>query len=442
MEIIAIDDDPMLLHTIQMVLQEPFGEIHSMQHPDGVLNILHQSAIKVIILDLNFSIGDDDGAEGLAWIRKIKEEKPEVSIVVLTAHGFLDVAVEALKQGATDFLEKPFSNEKFIATVQAALNLANSKQQLEEVTSSRDLLIRQTNQVHHGVIGESEPMRKIMDIISKTAGTDASILITGEHGTGKEVLARMIHNQSLRAAHPFIHADLGAISEGLFSSTLFGHVKGAYTDAHEDKPGLMEVANLGTLLLDEIGDLPLHLQSKLLSVLENRTVQRVGDHHSRAIDIRTISTSHKPLSMLQDSDQFRQDLLFRINTVHIEIPPLRERSADIVPLINHYLAVFNRKYDKTMAFEKPQMERFMAYSWPGNIRELRNTIERMVIMESATGFEEIERGSENQDNLYEVEKRKIEEVIKKHAGNISRAASELGIGRNTLYRKMKKYDLW
>ncbi len=441
MEIIAIDDDPMLLHTIKMVLEEPFGEIQTLEHPDRAMPILHQTDVKVIILDLNFAIGDDDGAEGLAWIKKIKQEKPAISIVVLTAHGFLEVAVESLKQGATDFLEKPFSNEKLIATIQAALNLANSKEELADAISTRDTLIHQNNQYHNMVFGQSESMQRIMEMVSKIAGTDASILITGEHGTGKEVLARHIHNQSLRASQPFIHADLSAISENLFASTLFGHVKGAFTDASDDKAGLMEAANLGTLFLDEIGDLPIHLQSKLLAVLENRTIQRVGDHRARAVDIRTISTSHKSLALLQESDQFRQDLLFRINTVHIELPPLRERKMDIIPLIHYFLDLFNRKYGKSIQFEKNELKSLSAYSWPGNIRELRNSVERMVIMGSTEDIRHLNDQDEKDGNLYVMEKKKIEEAIKRHAGNISHVAAELGIGRNTLYRKIKKYGL-
>ncbi len=441
MEILAIDDDPLMLHTIQMVLEEPFGEIHTLEHPSLASPLLDQSNIKVLLLDLNFAIGDSDGAEGLAWIKKIKESNPYVSIIVLTAHGFLDIAVKALKQGATDFLEKPFSNEKLVATVQAGLNLSNSQQELADVTSNRDLLINQTNQFNSMVIGSSKSMQEVMRMVTKVANTDASVLITGPHGTGKEVLARLIHQQSARAAQPFINTDLSAISSGLFESTLFGHVKGAYTDASEDKAGMMEAANMGTLLLDEIGSLPLELQSKLLAALQNREVNRVGEHRPRAIDIRVISTSHKSIEMLSDASQFRQDLLFRINTVHIELPPLRNRREDIKPLTEHFLAQFNRKYDKAFALDKAQIKALEDYPWPGNVRELRNNIERMVIMNSHEEFKGNEHTEVKADNLYAVEKRKIEEILARHAGNITHAAAELGIGRNTLYRKMKKYDL-
>lgn len=441
MQILAIDDDPLMLHTIAMVLEDAFGEIHILEHPGLAHSLLENEDIKVILLDLNFAIGDSDGAEGLAWIKKIKELRPHVSIVVLTAHGFLDVAVQSLKQGATDFLEKPFSNEKLTATVQAALNLANSQQNLADVTSSRDLLIHQANQAGNMVIGKSGSMDKVMNMVAKVAGTDASVLITGAHGTGKEVLARLIHQQSSRAAQPFINTDLSAISSGLFESTLFGHVKGAFTDASQDKAGMMEAANLGTLLLDEIGNLPLELQSKMLAALQNREVSRVGEHRPRAIDIRLISTSHKTLEMLTDPSQFRQDLLFRINTVHIELPPLRNRREDIKPLTEHFLALFNRKYERSFALTKSQLKELKDYHWPGNIRELRNNIERMVIMDNTDVFKGSDQSQAMADNLYEVEKRKIAEVMERHSGNITHAAAELGIGRNTLYRKMKKYDL-
>ncbi len=439
MEFLAIDDDPLMLHTISMVLEEPFGEIHTSEHPGKALPIIENYDIKVIVLDLNFAIGDSDGAEGLAWIKRIKNFIPHVSIIVLTAHGFLDIAVKSLKQGATDFLEKPFSNEKLIATVQAGLNLANSQLNLADVSSSRALLIKQSSQQNNLVLGESESMKSIMDMVSKVADTDASVLITGAHGTGKEALARLIHRQSARVAQPFISTDLAAITPGLFESTLFGHVKGAFTDASEGKLGMMEGANLGTLLLDEIASIPIALQSKLLSALQNREVHRVGEHRPRAIDIRLISTSHKPIDVLTDPSEFRQDLLFRINTVHIEIPSLRNRRADIRPLAEHFLRAFNRKYDKGFDLTKDQFRSLEEYHWPGNIRELKNSIERMVIMEN---FMDLISNEESQtDNLYEVEKRKVVEILERHAGNITHAAAELGIGRNTLYRKMKKYDL-
>ena len=441
MQILAVDDDPLLLHTIRMVLDEPFGEIHTLKDPGSVLPLLAITDIKVVILDLNFSIGDADGAEGLAWIKKIKEAQPKISIIVLTAHGFLEVAVQSLKQGATDFLEKPFTNEKLISTVQAALNIANADSDLIGEETDRHLLPTYGNPYDRMIIGKSKAMQEVMKMVTKVANTDASVLITGAHGTGKELLARLIHQQSGRAAQPFVPTDLSAISSSLFESTLFGHVKGAFTDAHQDKVGMMESANLGTLLLDEIGTISLELQAKLLSALQNKEINRVGEHRPRALDTRLISTSHLSIEALSDSANFRQDLFFRINTVHIALPSLRDRLDEIKPLAFYFLAQFNQKYGRNFALDKKQLNKLEDYHWPGNVRELRNTMERMVIMNSSDTFKGNNESSTKDDNLYAVEKRKIVQVIERHAGNISRAAAELGIGRNTLYRKMKKYDL-
>ncbi len=437
MPILAVDDDPLLLHTIQMVLEEPFGEIQTLNDPGLVPSLLDRMNIKVVLLDLNFAIGDADGAEGLAWIKRIKESHPNISIIVLTAHGFLDVAVQSLKQGAMDFLEKPFSNEKLVATVQAALNFANSN--LEAIAN--DAAANHNEQFGGMVIGKSPRMQQIMRMVDKAAHTDASILITGDHGTGKELLARMIHQKSARAAQPFVQTNLSSISTSLFESTLFGHVKGAFTDASEDKVGILEGANLGTLLLDGVGSISLQLQSKLLAALQNREISRVGEHRQRALDIRLISTTHMSLDTLSDPEVFRQDLFFRINTIHIALPSLRDRRDDIQPLARHFLNQFNTKYGRTLTLDKEQFKELEKYEWPGNVREIRNSIERMVIMDSTDSFKRKDEMPINADNLYVVEKRKIKEMIDRNDGNISRAASELGIGRNTLYRKMKKYDL-
>ena len=438
MDILAIDDDPLMLHTVSMVLEDTFGEIHTAEHPSQALSILESAPIKVVLLDLNFAIGDSDGAEGLAWIKRIKDLRPHISIVVLTAHGFLDIAVKSLKQGATDFVEKPFSNDKLIDTIQAALNLARSQQQLP---ADEPVQAESSNTFAQMVLGTSDAIKRVMHMVDKVAVTEASVMITGNHGTGKEVLARYIHQQSARAAQPFVNVDLSAITTGLFESTLFGHARGAFTDASEDKAGMMEGANMGTLLLDEIGSLPLALQSKLLATLQNREVNRVGEHRPRAIDIRLISTSHKSIEELSDTSQFRQDLLFRINTVHIPLPSLRNRREDIKPLAEHFLAQFNQKYDRSFKLSKSQVQDLENYPWPGNIRELRNTLERMVIMDNPDALASNAPDEASSDNLYTLEKRKIAEVLERHSGNITHAAAELGIGRNTLYRKMKKYDL-
>lgn len=442
MEILAVDDDPILLHTIQMVLEDDFGEVLTATDPNRIEDMIAQNDVRVILLDLNFSRGDEDGKEGLAWIKRTKEKHPLITIIVLTAHGFLEVAVNALKMGASDFLEKPFANEKLIATVNAARNLAQSQAALNEANEAKLQLAQQLNQVGDVVLGKSQAMKTLYATILKAASTDASILVLGEHGTGKDIVARLIHQHSSRFDHPLIRVDLSAVTATLFESVLFGHVKGAFTDAAEDKMGKMEMSNMGTLLLDEVGDLPLHLQAKLLSALQNRTVTRVGDHRPRPVDIRVISTTHLSLEELSDAARFRQDLLYRVNTITIEIPPLRHRPEDIKPLALHFLEIYNRKYQKKTTLEKEQLVQFKAYDWPGNVRELENTIEKMVIMGTSEGpLSAAVRPAQQEDNLYELEKEKIREILQRHSGNISRAASELGIGRNTLYRKMKKYDL-
>ena len=444
MEIMAVDDDPILLHTIQMVLESEFGDIIKLNHPSQIQNHLYGHPIKVIILDLNFAVGSSDGHEGLAWISKIRETWKDGSIVILTAHGFVDIAVQSLKLGATDFIEKPFSNEKFVATIQAAKNLASSKMDLSTAIADKNLLIDQLNRSTPHVIPKSKAMRDIYHTIHKVAPTNASTLITGEHGTGKEVLARLIHHKSNRISHPFVHVDLSALAEGLFESTLFGHAKGAFTDAMEQKAGLLELANFGTLFLDGIDNIPLHLQSKLLKCIQNQEVTRVGENQPRALSLRIISSTHAPLSALSDTDQFRQDLFFRINTVVIEIPPLRDRPLDINPLIIYYQDHFNQKYNRNLQISKTNFKVLADYDWPGNIRELKNTIERMVILNQDASQDVIInefRNTKSPENLYEFEKEKIIEAIKRHSGNISKAASELGIGRNTLYRKMKKYGI-
>lgn len=425
-----------------MVLEDDFGDVLTTTDPNRIEDILSQNPIKVILLDLNFSRGDEDGKEGLAWIKRTKEKYPLISIVVLTAHGFLELAVDALKIGANDFLEKPFSNEKLVATVQAAKNLSQSQMALNEANETKQQLAQQMNQVGAMVLGKSPAMQALYQTIQKAAQTDASILVLGEHGTGKEMVARLIHQHSPRIHQPLIQVDLSATTETLFESVLFGHVKGAFTDAAEDNMGMMEMANRGTLLLDEVGDLPLHLQAKLLSALQNRTVTKVGDHRPRPVDIRLICTTHLSLNDLSDADRFRQDLLYRINTISIEIPPLRHRPEDIKPLALHFLEIYNRKYQKRTDLGKQQLNAFKEYVWPGNVRELQNTIEKMVIMgEAINPASSTARPVQQEDNLYELEKEKIREILHRHSGNISRAASELGIGRNTLYRKMKKYDL-
>lgn len=445
MQIVAIDDDPLICHTLKMVLEEDFGEVLTLDHPSKLEFTDLATSPQVLLLDLNFAIGRSDGAEGLVWTSRILERYPELSIIILTAHGALDLAVKAVKRGAFDFLEKPFINEKLIATVSAAHQLAVSKQELRDSTSYNKQLLEHYHQPTDTVLGKSATMNKAWAMARKVASTDASVLVSGAHGTGKEVMAKWIHHYSGRSGEAFIHVDLAALPNSLFEASLFGYESGAFTDAQKSKAGLIELANMGTLFLDEIGEIPLELQVKLLSVLQKQEVQPIGSNQSRSVDVRLIAASGNDLEVMVDEGTFRADLLYRINTVAIELPPLKSRVADIPLFVHHFMDRYNRKYSKKTTIEKRQLKTLENYPWPGNVRQLENSIERAVIMSDTELLAEdiipLARSTEKADDLYVVEHKKIEEVIKRFEGNISKAAKELGIGRNTLYRKMKKYGI-
>ncbi len=445
MQIVAIDDDPLICHTLKMVLEEEYGEILTLDHPSKLEFSELKVNPEVLLLDLNFAIGRSDGAEGLVWISRILERYPEVSIIILTAHGALDLAVKAVKRGAFDFLEKPFINEKLVATVNAAQQLSASKQALRDSTSHNKQLLEHYHKPTDTVLGTSTVMKKTWTMASKVATTDASVLITGDHGTGKEVMAKWIHHHSNRSSEPFIHVDLAALPASLFESSLFGYESGAFTDARQSKVGLIELANMGTLFLDEIGEIPIELQVKLLSVLQKQEVQPIGSRDSRAVDIRLIVATGRDLEALVNEGSFRADLLYRINTVAIDLPPIRSRLSDIGLFVHHFMDRYNRKYNKQTTIDSKQLALLESYDWPGNVRQLENSIERAIIMNDglllAEDITPTDRKPEKTDDLYAVEKQKIEEVIHRFEGNMSKAAKELGIGRNTLYRKIRKYGI-
>ncbi|MEQ8713979.1 MAG: sigma-54 dependent transcriptional regulator [Cyclobacteriaceae bacterium] len=445
MQIVAIDDDPLICHTLKMVLEEEYGDVLTLDHPSKLEFSELSTNPEVLLLDLNFAIGRSDGAEGLVWISRIIERYPEVSIIILTAHGALDLAVKAVKRGAFDFLEKPFINEKLVATVNAAQQLSASKQALRDSSSHNKQLLEHYHQPTDTVLGASSIMKKTWTMASKVAATDASVLITGDHGTGKEVMAKWIHHHSNRSSEPFIHVDLAALPASLFESSLFGYESGAFTDARQSKVGLIELANMGTLFLDEIGEIPLALQVKLLSVLQKQEVQPIGSRDSRAVDVRLIVASGRDLEALVNEGNFRADLLYRINTVAIDLPPLRSRLSDIGLFVHHFMDRYNRKYNKQTTIDSKQLALLESYDWPGNVRQLENSIERTIIMNDgqllAEDITPTDRKSEKTDDLHAVEKQKIEEVIRRFEGNMTKAAKELGIGRNTLYRKIRKYGI-
>ncbi|RYF97786.1 MAG: sigma-54-dependent Fis family transcriptional regulator, partial [Chitinophagaceae bacterium] len=387
------------------------------------------------------------GNEGLFWLKEIRKLKPDVSVIMITAYGDIDLAVRSLKEGAADFVVKPWHNEKLMLTIKEILKRKGSK-------TGNYALINKDTIVGTELLGESEAMQQIFYKIEKIAPTDANILILGENGTGKDLIAKAIHQQSLRANSPFIKVDVGALTETLFESELFGHRKGAFTDAREERIGRFEAANGGTLFLDEIGNIPLHLQAKLLSVLQNRQVIKLGSNEPTPIDIRLICATNVPLSELANESRFRKDLIYRINTVEITVPPLRKRDNDVILLARHFSKVYSKKYMKpNLELDTKAMEKLMSHHYPGNVRELQYIIERAVIMADGDVLEakdllfspiESTMAAETdaaETKLSDVEKNTILKVIEKHNGNITRAAKELGLTRTALYRRLSKYDI-
>ncbi|MFL5741298.1 MAG: sigma-54-dependent transcriptional regulator [Flavisolibacter sp.] len=443
--ILVIDDDVDVLTAVRLLLKPEVKEIVTEKNPENIRNLLSKYDFDVILLDMNFNSSINTGNEGIFWLKKIREMKPDSCVIMITAYGDIDLAIRSLKEGAFDFMVKPWHNEKLLSTIREAIKRKESKGGSKILASS----IFETE-----LLGDSELMQDIFYKIQKIAPTDANILILGENGTGKELIAKAIYHFSHRSTRPFVRVDVGALTESLFESELFGHKKGAFTDAREDRTGRFEAANTGTLFLDEIGNISLHQQAKLLSVLQNRQVIRLGTNEAIPIDIRLICATNIPLSELANESRFRKDLIYRINTVEIVVPPLRKRPEDILVLARHYSKVYSNKYLKPdLQFDRGAEEKLLSYHYPGNVRELQYTIERAVIMAEDTLlsardiiFSPIESAPAHheevlQTNLSTVEKNTILRVIEKHNGNISKAAKELGITRTALYRRLSKYDI-
>jgi len=449
--ILIVDDDDDILFSARISLKKYFSEIITANNPKKISNHLTTSTIDVVLLDMNYRIGFEDGKEGLYWLKHIKEISPETTVILMTAFGSVHLAVNAIKQGATDFILKPWKTEKLYGVVNAGLELARSKRkntQLQTVQKQQDKDFHQ--QTEH-IIGNSLAMQSAVKLAQKVAPTDANILILGENGTGKYVFAKEIHLQSERKNHPFVHVDLGSLNENLFESELFGYAKGAFTDAQKDTLGRFELAKGGTIFLDEIGNLPLHLQSKLLTVIQNRKITRLGEGKERNIEVRIICATNAPIHKMVDEQTFRQDLLFRINTIELNLPPLRDRKEDIELLANHFLKKLNQKYRKKIeGFTKEAIKGLISYNWPGNIREIEHIVERAVIITDHNiilpedlhfSTKNISVNLENNLNLEETEKQLIKKAIDKHQGNISRAAKDLGLTRAALYRRLEKHQL-
>jgi DNA-binding NtrC family response regulator len=450
-KILMVDDDEDVLLAAKMLLKKYGYHVIIEKNPNKIPFLLNNDTYDVILLDMNFSKDTTSGKEGFEWLGVIKEKDPSAVVIMITAFGDVEMAVRALKEGATDFILKPWQNEKLIATISTAIKLKKSYNEVDKLKKAKQMLEEQISQPFKDIIGQSQPIKDVFNLIDKVAKTDANILILGENGTGKELVARAIHQKSLRKDNSFVSVDMGAITETLFESELFGHKKGAFTDAREDRPGRFELANGGTLFLDEIGNLSMNLQSKLLTALQSRTVTRVGANASMEVDIRLICATNMPLVQMVKEGKFRQDLLYRINTVEIQIPALYERVEDIPMLANHFLNYYSKKYRKEVLSITPEaIMKLKKYPWPGNVRELQHSLERAVIMADANVLHEGDflfssKGNDGVEvdtlKLNEVERAAVVKAIQLHNGNISKAAEELGLTRASLYRRMEKYGV-
>ncbi len=451
-KLLIIDDNKQILESLKILLDGEFEILETLRKPDLITEKLQHQSFDIILMDMNFAVGETSGQEGMYWLQEIMKNDPLAIVILITAFGDIELAVEAMKQGATDFITKPWNPDKLIATLKSGYELRKSRLEVRNLRDKQFQLTSEIDKNFSMFTSSAEGMKRVQETVKKVAGTEANILILGENGTGKEVIAREIHRQSDRAEEVFISVDLAALSESLFESEMFGHVKGAFTDAREDRPGRFEVANGGTLFLDEIGNLSLSIQSKLLQVLQNREVIRVGATQSIPVDIRLISATNKPIYQMVSEQTFREDLFFRINTIKIDIPPLRERIPDIPGLTDFFLKEYTRKYEKPfLKINSKALNKLCSYMWPGNVRELKHTMEKSVILcESSTIKPEdlylsagisTKKTSKITHKLTNMEKNAIERVIEECRGNYSIAAKMLGISRTTLYAKIKKYGL-
>jgi len=448
--ILVVDDNVQILESLRILLKDEFGAIDIISKPSRISEMLWRHSYDVVMLDMNFAMGETTGNEGIFWLNEIKKRDPLLPIILITAYGDIELAVRAIREGATDFITKPWDPEKLIVTLNNAFRLRRSSQEVKKLKNKQQQLSEDLDRDHRMIHGSSEAMINLMNTVDRVASTDANVLILGENGTGKEVIAREIHRRSKRSEQIFVGVDIGSLSENLFESEMFGHVKGAFTDAREDRTGRFEAADDGTLFLDEIGNIPLSIQAKLLQVIQNRELIRVGDQQAVKIDIRLITATNRPLKQMVAEGTFREDLFYRLNTVAIEAPSLRERGEDVVLLGQYFLEQYSRKYNKPqLGLNKKAIQRLREYPWPGNVRELKHTMERAVILcENVSLGPDDLRLYEGQDSamdqsfkLDDVEKRTIISVVDKCRGNHSKAAEMLNISRTTLYAKLKKYGI-
>ena len=445
--ILVVDDNKGILTAVQMLLGTCFEKVITISTPNKIKATLHDENIDVVLLDMNFSAGINTGNEGLFWLSEIKKEDASIQVVLFTAYADIDLAVRGIKEGAADFVVKPWDNAKLLETLKTAYNIRTANRKGISIATDKLVVSKESGMFW----GESNAMQQLRSLIEKVARTDANILVTGENGTGKEMLAREIHLLSNRKKETLVPVDMGAITETLFESELFGHVKGAFTDARADRPGKFAVANKGTLFLDEIGNLSYHLQAKLLTALQRRSIVRVGSNTPIPVNIRLICATNRDLQEMVQKGNFREDLLYRINTIHVEIPPLRERPEDIVPLTEIFLSKYTKIYGKTaMCLSLDAKEKLKAQPWFGNIRELEHTIEKAVIIAERSVLDgndfDFPRAkkkpvTKEATTLEEMEYNMIKNAMDKYSGNLSLVASQLGISRQTLYNKIKRYEL-
>lgn len=456
-KILIVDDDEDILIAGRLMLRRSFELVITCHRPETIPELLKLHTFDAVLLDMNFGPGESSGRQGLDWLDRILEIDPKLVVVMITAHGSVDTVVEAMKRGAMDFVVKPWQNEKVIATLSTAVALHHSRIEAETLRQTNRTLVEASSAHGSNIIARSQAMNDVFELVTRAAPTDANVLVLGENGTGKELIARELHRKSNRSDKVFLSVDVGSITESLFESEMFGHRKGAFTGADQDRPGRFQAANGGTLFLDEIGNLPMHLQAKLLNALEQRKVTPVGSDEPEEIDVRLISATNVSADTLRKNSHFRPDLLFRLNTVEITLPPLRERRDDILPIAKHYLAIYSRKYTTVpKSFSAQAVESMQKYDWPGNVRALRHTIERAVILASSDIIEpkdlQLNYGvpASQPDavspepvvlKLDEMEKATIQAALRKHGFNISHTAKELGLTRASLYRRMEKHGI-
>ncbi len=445
---LIVEDNPAVITALSQLVESEVEHVIGIQSPEMIPGILETQDVGIVIMDMNFQKGVTDGKEGIAWLKWVLKHDPDAVVIMITAYGELDLAIEAMKCGATDFISKPWDNEKLLATVRSGLMLNGSRKEVRQLRTKQDHLSRTIESGRERLYGKSAGMHAVMETIRKVAPSDSNVLVLGENGTGKELIAREIHQASHRAGEVFVHVDLGAISQSLFESELFGHVRGAFTDARSDKPGRIEIASGGTLFLDEIGNLQPEMQTKLLHVLQNREIYRIGSNKPVPADFRLISATNQDLHQMITQKLFREDLYYRINTIEITAPPLRNRGEDITDLAQHFLESYMQKHHKQGLFLSARtLEVIRNHDWPGNVRQLQHCMERAVLLSDSM---EIKPGDLFPDDpeknppmeskrptLAELELITIRESIRRNGGNLSKVARELGVARSTLYNKMK-----